>query len=202
MIPLIQKMINESTLTKKINQYAITPAGKKLIRSRIDDYRKTGKQLANGTRIAGKAEMTNLAKILSTITRKHLPASIARVGEALKDSEPVKTIGGGYEVIVRFSRDALHRDSLYEDRYEGIDNIVALLNNGYRASNYVYGWWDGHKPTGAATQRSSLDSDYAWIRSMKEREALHFMQDAMEEFNSLFGEKFNVTALLGSDYVK
>ena len=60
----------------------------------------------------------------------------------------------------------LHRESLVPGRYSGVDNIVALFNNGYVASNYVRGIWKGHnnnKP----------------IRSKIGRETLGFMQEGL-----------------------
>lgn len=106
----------------------------------------------------------------------------------------------GYEIHLSFSGD-LHRDSLDNDLgYEGVDNIVALFNNGYHAKNFVYGWWDGHKATGDGVLRSGVDTDFAYVRSKKEREALRFIQQAVMDFNASYGAEYGVTAVEGIIY--
>lgn len=76
-----------------------------------------------------------------------------------------------YEIHVNFNNDILHRDSLYSERYDGVDNIVALMNKGYSAKNYVYGTMpDGRRG-----------------RSLKYRQGAHFMQSAVEHFNTQYG---------------
>ena len=58
-----------------------------------------------------------------------------------------------------------HRDSLYPAGYSGVDNIVALFNNGYSARNTVYGLWHGSK-----------------IKSLQSRDGLRFIQAAKQSF--------------------
>jgi len=133
-----------------------------------------------------------MASALMDMIKKRLPDSIAQVGNTLK-STPPKKVDGGYEVQIKFDKSALRRDSLGNDLgYDGIDNIVALFNNGYHARNYVYGWWNSHK--------SATGDTYAWVQSKKEREPLRFMQDAVAEFNATYGAKYGIVVELGSDY--
>ena len=89
---------------------------------------------------------------------------------------------------------------IYDLGYEGVDNIVALFNNGYHAKNFVYGWWDGHKATGDGVLRSGVDTDFAYVRSKKEREALRFIQQAVMDFNASYGAEYGVTAVEGIIY--
>jgi len=106
---------------------------------------------------------------------------------------------GSFTIYITFDDD-LHRDSLYSDGYEGVRNIVAVLNNGYHAKNYVYGDWDNHAPTGESKfDGRSIDTS-AFIRSRKDREGLHFIQQAVQDFNGNYGADFNVTAIVGEDY--
>lgn len=196
-------MISESAIMGKLQAYANTSVGKKRMKDCIQNARDTGKPLASGEEVVGKKQMLEMANALAGMIRKRLPASIAEVGETLTVSNPVRRPDGSYEVILRFDSSALHRDSLENDLgYDGIDNIVALFNNGYHAKNYVYGWWNGHRPTGDSVYRSGATGDYAWVRSEKEREALQFMQDAEAEFNAIYASKYGVVVQLGSDYTR
>lgn len=90
---------------------------------------------------------------------------------------------GGYMVTVDFFPEMISRPSLYPvdkngmpTKYaDGVDNIIALLNKGYHAQDYVYGEW----PTGSGRR----------IRSMKDRAGLWFIQNAVEKFNARFGKE-------------
>ena len=83
----------------------------------------------------------------------------------------------------------LYRSSLAPDKYGGVDNIVALLNNGYDAGKYVYGIWKGHE--GLYTEET--------IRSLPHRAGAHFIQEAVEEFNSTYGAEYGVMKIIISD---
>ena len=189
----------------KVNKYASSPAGRKRIQKHLDDHRKSGIPLASGEVLIDEEAMREAANILISIIQKHLPESIASVGGSLSSTSPADIGGGNYEVQVQFGSGALRRESLDSGggyNGGGINNIVALLNNGYRASGYVYGWWDGHSPTGSSLSSSSASDSFSWIRSRKEREALHFMQAAVAEFNAACGGTYNVTATLSGEYMK
>jgi len=187
----------------KLQAYANTSAGKKRMKDCLQSARDSGKPLASGEKVVGKKQMLEMANALAEMIRKRLPASISDVGETLAVGTPVRHPDGSYEVVLSFDASALHRDSLENDLgYNGIDNIVALFNNGYHAQNYVYGWWNGHRPSGESVYRSGTTSEYAWVRSEKEREALQFMQDAEAEFNTVYASKYGVVVQLGSDYTK
>ena len=77
---------------------------------------------------------------------------------------------------------------------------MALLNNGAHAKDYVYGWWNNHSPSGSAFARSMPNDDFAWVRSKKDRDALHFIQQAVNDFNGNYGAEYNVTAEAGEAY--
>ena len=47
--------------------------------------------------------------------------------------------------------------------------------------------------------RSGAGGDYAWVRSKKERDALKFIQQAIQDFNGNYGSEFNVTAVVAAD---
>ena len=196
-------MISESAIMGKLQAYANTSIGKRRMKDCLQAARDSGKPLASGEQVVGKKQMLEMATALVEMVRKRLPAPITDVGETLSVSEPIRHPDGSYEVILSFDSNALHRDSLENELgYEGIDNIVALFNNGYHAKNYVYGWWNGHRPSGESVYRSGTTGDYAWVRSEKEREALQFMQEAEAEFNAVYASKYGVVVQLGSDYTK
>lgn len=196
-------MISESAIMGKLQAYANTSVGKKRMKDCLQSARDSGKPLASGEKVVGKKQMLEMANALAEMIRKRLPESIADVGETLSVGAPVRHPDGSYEVVLSFDTSALRRDSLENDLgYNGIDNIVALFNNGYHAQNYVYGWWNGHRPSGESVYRSGTTGDYAWVRSEKEREALQFMQDAEAEFNTEYASKYGVVVQLGSDYTK
>ena len=79
-----------------------------------------------------------------------------------------------------------HRDSLMPERYGGVDNIIALINNGYSENENigkVSGTWHSIR-----------------IHGLTERTGLHFMQEAVDTFNARYQDKYNVTAIVGDAY--
>ena len=139
-------MISEAELAKKIAKWQKTPDGKRRTKEYVDGLRATGGTTVSGQKVIGQKDMDNAAKILIEEIQRRLPESLKELGDSLVCTQAVKLADGQYEMAIRFS-DPLHRDSLENDLgYDGIDNIVALFNNGYHAKNYVYGWWNKHKP--------------------------------------------------------
>lgn len=77
----------------------------------------------------------------------------------------------------------MYRPSLNPAKYGGVDNIVALFNNGYKASDYVYGNWHGNR-----------------VRSTISRPGLNFMQEAVSDFNGGYGAANDIVAKLSGEY--
>lgn len=124
-------------------------------------------------------------KLLDTII-KHLPTSLSHIGKQLTGCiSSVHSENGQYQIDVVFPTEIIRRESLYSDEYDGVDNIIALFNNGYKAKNPVYGYW---KP---ADKR---------VRSTVSRSSLKFMQEAIDEFNSAYGNQYACRAKLGEQY--
>lgn len=198
--------MNLASLQQKLDAWEKSPEGQKRIQDTIDRYRKEGRKFTNaGSPLDGKARLIEAAdKMISCLrsaaTDAGLPVSVRAHFDSLDYTNPVEVGDGKYMVSVYFSDD-LHRDSLENDLgYEGIDNIIALFNNGAHAENFVYGWWNNHSPSGEAVSRSMPGDSYAWVRSKKDREGLHFIQQAVNDFNGNYGSMYNVTAKAGSDY--
>lgn len=109
-----------------------------------------------------------------TAANYDLPESVLEHINNMESSGQIRKTPDGYEIPLFFHGD-LHRDSLENDLgYDGIENIVALFNNGYHAKNYVYGWRNGHTATGDGSLRSGYNTDFAWVRSKKERRTTPF----------------------------
>lgn len=160
-----------------------------------------------GTKLVTKETVLELAVKLRKLIIKHaeianVPASVMDNIRSLVCTAPYKDSTGSSLVIDLYFTDNLHRDSLYEDGYpDGISNIIALFNNGYLASDFVYGWWDGHRSTGDESGYRSFHVDNsAFVRSKIALPGLQFLQDAVEEFNTTVGSDYMVTVKLDDIY--
>lgn len=196
--------IDMGSIMKKVESYARSAEGKLQMKKCIEKYKYNGIEKTKGNgRIVTNSNMNDAAnkiiEILKHIAQSYdLPDSVMRHFDSLRYSK-AKHRPDGTSVIYIYFNDDLQRDSLYPDGYgDGVSNIIALLNNGYRAKNYVYGNWDNHSPTGEYDGRSINSS--AYIRSRKDREGLYFIQQAIDDFNKNFGTQFNVTAVASDDY--
>lgn len=198
--------INIDSIMDKVSAYAKSSTGKEKMNRCIHQYVGSGvKQTAAGDRVPTEDMMWEaVSKFLYvmrvTAAEYDLPESVMAHINGLESVGQIRQTPDGYEIALFFEGD-LHRDSLENDLgYEGVENIVALFNNGYHAKNYVYGWWNGHRATGDGVLRSGADNDFAWVRSKKEREPLHFIQQAVQDFNANYGADYGVTAVAGTIY--
>lgn len=166
--------INMSSIMGKVKSWSKTPVGKKTM----------------STATLPESKMEEAASKLCYLIRYEaashgLPESISDDISSVEYTRPYKTGENEYTVFIEF-RANLHRDSLYPEGYDGVDNIIALFNNGYTARNYVYGWWDKHKATDgnvADTRNMNGFGDYVWTRSLLHRGGLHFIQQAVHDFD-------------------
>lgn len=94
------------------------------------------------------------------------------------DYEDPYRVNNLYYIHIFFGDD-LHRDSLYPEKYSGIDNIAALLNAGYTARKSVSGLWHGRR-----------------IRSLAHRRGLHFADRAINDFIGNYGARFGIVDVL------
>nr|WP_290461580.1 hypothetical protein [Acutalibacter muris] len=203
--------INMSSIMSKVGAYSRSVSGKLRMKECIQKYAADGKsKTASGDKVMTEDEMckagAKLIWVLQETARSFdLPQSVMQHFNSLECSKPYRMPDGSAVMYVYFEDD-LHRDSLESGEGangytgEGIDNIVALLNNGAHAKDYVYGWWNNHSPSGSAFARSMPNDDFAWVRSKKDRDALHFIQQAVNDFNGNYGAEYNVTAEAGEAY--
>lgn len=197
--------INLQSISKKVEAFARTAKGKKMMEAQISQYAKNGTtKTAAGSRVLTEADMYTAAvkmiQVLQLTAQSYsLPHSVMEHFNRLEASKIYETPDGSSIIYIYFGGD-LHRNSLYSDEYDGISNIVALLNNGYHAKDYVYGSWDGHSPTGESKFGGRSIGTSAYIRSRKDREGLKFIQQAISDFNGNHGSDYNVTAVAGEEY--
>ncbi len=168
--------INMGEVMRQVGAYFQTEEGKALLKERT-------KGAARETLREAAEKMIGILR--ATAASFDLPESVQQHFASLQVSAPREGPDGTYSVEIYFSDD-LHRDSLEPQNYDGVNNVVALLNNGYDehpAMAHVWGYWHG-----------------AHIHGLTERTGLQFMQQAVHEFNSLYGAKYGVTAVAGEDY--
>lgn len=191
--------ININSIMEKVKTFSESSEGKRQMKERIQEYKKSGKSgTAAGGVLATDKDMQAAAQELIQLLQNEarnadLPPSVMMHFSALNCSTPQKMPDGSSIVYVRFGGD-LYRDSLEDGdggyTGEGIDNIIALFNNGYHASRSVYGIWRSH----------STPTEDLWIPSKKDREGLFFVQKAIDAFNNSYGATHHVTAVAGNDY--
>jgi hypothetical protein len=94
-----------------------------------------------------------------------------------------------------FFMEELSRESLRPEEYDGIDNVVALLNSGYVANDYVYGVWTNHR----GHRSTDMEGNPKKIASLKSRGGAHFMEQAIIDFMGNYATEYNVTKIELSD---
>ena len=139
------------SLSSKLSAWIKSPQGQSRLQNKLEEYNRNGvKKTAAGDSVIPETRIYEAAakfiQVLQMTAKSYdLPDSVMKHIEGMSSSGTIIQTEEGFEIPLYFEGD-LHRDSLDNDLgYEGINNIVALFNNGYHAQNYVYGWWDNHK---------------------------------------------------------
>lgn len=186
-------IINESSILAKIKEFERSSAGQKKMRTAYNQMVRSGskKKTSGGSEIVTEQKAIELANRLAE-SIKATAASTGMSQSVLDDVNSI-TVGevkmmpdGSFSAELNFTADRF-RPSLRPDKYDGIDNIVALFNNGYpytAAKYHVIGEWHGQKG----------------VRGQPKRTGLHFMNTAVNDFNSTYGAKYNVFAELSGEY--
>lgn len=213
--------INMGSIMGKVRSFSASSGGQTRMRACIENYEKEGRTTtAAGDKLLTEDMMWEAAAKMITVLRStaseyDLPESVMKHFDSLDCAKPYRMPDGTMVVNIYFGDKfdgGLHRDSLEDgsDYYggqfggytgEGINNIIALFNNGAHAKNFTYGWWNNHRPTGEASYRSGgFTANDAWVQSRKDREPLHFIQQAVMDFNGNYGYEYGVTAVAGEEY--
>lgn len=205
--------ISLGSIESKVKKWSGSKEGQHRINGVISGYRRAGKSRTEaGGIIFGEEDIIRLANEFIDILKAEagssgLKDSVLKHFDSLIADPPVQSGTGKNDedmfcVNIRFTDD-LKRDSLdnvdYHD-YPGVNNIVALFNNGVDAAATTYGWWEKHAPTGAAIIRSTADS--AWAKTEPVRPPLQFIQRAIDIFQKKYSNAagFTVIAIPSSEY--
>lgn len=194
--------INMRSILNKVTKYTTTPKFKKKVNKKVDDMIFSGNIMPAS---AGSRHITIFAPSLAAEKFiEVLQSEIIRcAGESAEDGElgasaiaaliqldhdePIKVGTNRYQIGVSFTED-LSRDSLYPGKYDGIENIAALLNAGYSAFDRVYGKWDGH-----GNDR---------IASLQHRSGAHFIENAIRNYMLSYAKTYGVIDIEIDDVYK
>lgn len=190
--------INMDSIMRKLNAYVKSSDGQTATKEYIADCIAKGIRIKGG--VSGSGGVSSLVtvvdmedaakKLISSIQNQArsfgLDGSITALTDSLTHSPPEKQADGSYEVSIFFTGDK-HRESLYPKGYpEGVDNIIALLNNGFRIGadkKQAFGMWHGQM-----------------TRGLRTREGLHFIQEAVFEFNNTYGDAYRAAVWVDPIY--
>lgn len=200
--------VNIDSIMKKVGAWEKSDAGQKRIQEKITEYQKTGvEKTQGGTSLMTEAKAREAAQVFIDILikkaeKQHLHSDVLFHIQNTYRSGPIIKGEKSWKLPLYFGGDLRRRslrkaDGTYTG--DGIDNIVALFNNGYKANQWVFGEWEGHKA--AKGERRGPNGD-VWIRSAKERDALRFIQRAKFEFDNVYGKEHNIEVQIADTYYK
>lgn len=187
--------INMGAIMRKTVTFSDSPEGKRRMKACLEKYEKEGRTTtAAGDKLISEDMMWEAAakmiQVLRDVARDFdLPESVMKHFGSLDCSSPMRMPDGSMRVYIYFDDgfdNSLHRDSLQPDKYGGVDNIIAVLNNGYSKHENmakVWGVWHDIR-----------------VHALTERTGLHFIQQAVDDFNGNYGYEYGVTAVAGEDY--
>ncbi len=190
--------INMASIMAKVQAYQKSNEGKKRCHEYIEKCRDNGKRVTDGGgKIITEDDMCRAAlemiSILKRTAEAHsLPVSVLKHFDSLTYNQPkiVGTQGEAYEIEIYFT-DNLSRMSLMlpnkpSDESQ-VKNIVSLFDTGYTVhKNRRRGIWAGHEGLGV-------------FAGLEHRDGEHFMSEAVESFNRLWGELYGVHATIVAD---
>lgn len=186
--------INHSSIEKKLKAWEKSPAGQQKMRKKINNYVLNNVERTDaGSMVLTRRKMIELAdKLVEAIQNSAagagLPSSVLDAVNSLKRGR-VEMSEDGFKIELTFTGD-LSRESLQPETYGGIDNIIAIFNNGYpqdagraEAISHVAGYWHGEYTT-----------------ALGSRPGLYFLQRAVNDFNTTYGAQYNIWAELDAVY--
>lgn len=184
--------INEKSIMDKVRKFSKTDNGKSIMNKKIKSYMHDGVFRTNGnSTIATESDMIHEAEKLkrsildtvqSLVASGELPECIYQIVNEMNIEMPFERksfIDGEtqYEMGLWFDDDMIKRQSLMRvDNKDirtgnGINNIVAMFNNGVDTDKTVFGIWENH-----------LGQEIFVGKSKNKRPALRFMQDGIESY--------------------
>lgn len=190
--------VDMASIMDKVKKYTESDDFKKRIAAKTDDIMLhgggssgsgssltiTGASGAAGKFIEVLQEEIRSLEATSGFADGKLGSTAVSALEKLEHGTPVKVGENQYQIDVWFSND-LRRDSLAPDEFDGINNIAALLNNGYKdhgkmmTNNPVYGVWMGHS--------GSFN-----IPALRQRSGAYFIQNAIRNYMENYAAEYGV----------
>lgn len=195
--------IDMNSILAKAKKATSLPAFQKKIDSKVDTMLMRGGAIANGQGAIIYGTSMAAAKFIEVLQNEIQSHAISSGGGGfsagglgataidalikLEHGEPIKVGRNRYQIAVWFTDD-LSRESLSPDKYQGVDNIAALLNSGYSAGHQVYGIWKGH----GDERRASL----------VERDGIHFIENAIRNYMANYAKEYGVIDIKVDDIYK
>jgi len=184
-----------ASVEKKILAYANSDKGKKKMDKTLVKYVNQNVDTTDaGSFVVNKKQMKKAAQELVRFVKQAAasgevaPSVLADIS-TLTASNPKHVGGTTWMIELSFGGD-LGRPSLQPERYGGVTNIIALFNNGYpkdagrsEAISHVFGLWGDR-----------------YVFAKPSREALNFMQQAVNEFNTKYAASYNTYVELDGIY--
>lgn len=172
--------INIDSILEKAKAHMNTPKRQKEI------LKKTNDAALNGSSDGSIRSIYEAASKFIYVLRKEIESSglSAEAMDAISQinyTSAVQIGDGKYMIGVYFAGD-LSRPSLNTEKYDGIDNIVLLFNNGVdHKMRPVYGKWHGRE---------------TWSRTVIP--GTYFMQSAVRDFMSNYASEYNVVDIIAN----
>lgn len=159
-----------------------------------DALRKSGAPLAKYADPKAKEQLIYAAADFANILyRKQIAAyrkeGIATTNVPMATTRNFNDSGDVMTVRVEFADGALHRDSWSPKHPEGVTNIMALLNTGYTLKSKMTPYKTVEENTkifGTTVKAGGR------IYARRHRDAMGFIEAAIEEFNAKYGDAYEV----------
>lgn len=114
---------------------------------------------------------------------------IPTTGVPMATTRKFDDTGDVMTIRVEFADGALHRDSWSPNYPDGVTNIMALLNTGYTLKSKM-------TPYKIATEKNNVSGAEIKpgrrIYARRNRDAMSFIDDAIEEFNAKYGDAYEI----------
>lgn len=218
-----KQRVNLDALKTKLNKYINSEKGREKIKQErikaFDANKNFGKSEFGITNkyfysALGDAFMMHLDNEIFTDPRssnglKDISSKLINSSEGYIVSNPIKIDDDLYKVYITFNKEMLRRKSLKAENFqgdtyytgEGINNILALFNNGMDISAEKQAEMYGHSYSGSGAPFGLWETHNIMVRATTHRDPLLFMQRTAREFLR-DNEKYNIVSVDISDIYK
>lgn len=202
-------VINFASISKKVEEYCTSERGREKLNKQLTDSKGANLIKYDGRMISATDFAYMIAedfyKELVDLAYDALPLSTQ---QSVRDNIESTTVteppsctgehGGTYEWSIGVTIGGTNKKVLYRDSFrespngssrtgDGIDNIVAMFNNGVGAKGAVHGYWDDHG-----------DNMY-WSRMI--RPSLRFVQEAAKNVVEMYKRRgYSISIEISGEY--